>query len=857
MADIPGDMSTTSTIGVGGTVTSSLDFTGDRDWFKIDLTAGQTVVITLDGSGASALVDPYLYLHDSSGKVISQNDDSGGTRNSTIAFSVTTSGTYYIDAGAWNDNYTGSYTLSVQPYTAPPVWNYDQIANQLVNGWWNWNGEGAHHFNVSQGGTITVNITGLTADEQTLARAALAEWHDIIGVNFKEVTLGGQILFTDEEDSTAGGQPSAYTEDTSSGGITSSAHVHISHSWVTNFGETLPSGGQSLDSYAFQTYIHEIGHALGLGHAGDYNGDAAYGSDALFANDSWATSIMSYFSQTDNFYTGNQGFTEDYVLTPMIADIVAMQQIYGLSTTTRTGNTTYGFHSTADRDVFNANIYPDAAYTIYDSGGVDTLDYSGFSNDQLINLNPETFSNVGADIGNVSIGRGVVIENAIGGSGNDTLIGNGVANVLTGNAGDDTLNGGAGADTMIGGTGNDTYVVDDSHDVVTENAGEGADLVNASVTFTLGANVENLTFTGSAATYGTGNALDNVITGNDAVNVLRGGGGNDTLIGNGGNDRLDGGAGADIMSGGLGNDVFYVDNVGDAVSENAGQGTDLVEASVSYVLGANLERLTLTGSAAIDGAGNELNNVIRGNNAANAIDGGDGNDILAGYGGNDTLTGGAGNDRLYGNAGSDTMAGGAGTDAYYVDNVGDVVTENAGEGTDTVVSTISYSLGANVERLVLSGSAAIDGTGNSLDNKITGNAGANVIHGGAGNDTLVGGAGADTLIGDTGKDTLTGGTGNDTFVFSDGDISSDRITDFTSGQDKIDLSGVDANTLLSGDQGFTFIGTGAFSDTAGELRYEQISGNTYVSGDMNGDGIADFLIKLDGLHTLNGTDFVP
>lgn len=245
---------------------------------------------------------------------------------------------------------------------------------------------------------------------------------------------------------------------------------------------------------------------------------------------------------------------------------------------------------------------------------------------------------------------------------------------------------------------------------------------------------------------------------------------------------------------------------------------------------------------------------VTGTNTVDVIHGTDGNDTLFGHAGNDTLYGEGGNDRLNGGAGADKMVGGLGDDTYYVDNAGDSVVESTNSGTDTVVSTISHNLESSVERLVLSGSANIDGTGNSLDNKIVGNIGSNVLNGGSGNDILIGNAGDDYLIGGLGTDILTGGTGNDHFIFRD--LSTDRVTDFTSGQDVLDLESIDANSSLTGNQAFTFIGTHAFTHTAGEVHYQQIGSNTFVTADMNGDGIADFTVRLDGLHTLTSHDFI-
>ncbi|MEI7474740.1 MAG: calcium-binding protein, partial [bacterium] len=221
-------------------------------------------------------------------------------------------------------------------------------------------------------------------------------------------------------------------------------------------------------------------------------------------------------------------------------------------------------------------------------------------------------------------------------------------------------------------------------------------------------------------------ALQVVIYGLNGNDILTSGDFNDIIYGGGGNDTIDGGLGTNTLFGGTGNDTFIVNNLSDLIVEYLNEGTDLVKSIVSFILGANLENLTLLGQSNINGTGNSLDNIIIGNS---------GNNILSGNEGNDTLDGGAG---------ADTMIGGAGDDTYTVDNVNDVVTEALNEGTDTVNSSISYSLGNNVENLNLTGNANIDGTGNALNNVITGNAGDNVLNGGVGADTMIGGAGDDT-----------------------------------------------------------------------------------------------------------------
>jgi Ca2+-binding RTX toxin-like protein len=615
------------------------------------------------------------------------------------------------------------------------------------------------------------------------------------------------------------------------------------------------------------------------------------------------------------------------------------------------GNDT--IHGNGGNDVVQGWDGNDALYgeagndTLLGGAGDDTID-GGAGSDKATYIDAQSAVTVSLaqTAAQNTIGDGIDtltgIENLEGSNYSDMLTGDAEANSIHGGYGNDTLNGGAGADKLYGGAGDDTYIVDNVSDIISELVAQGADTVKASVTYSLRSNVENLMLTGSAAIDGTGNGLDNEIRGNGAANTLDGGSGEDLLMGNAGddtltgesgNDVMNGGTGADTMAGGLNNDTYYVDSASDVVIENASEGIDTVVSAIDYTLGDHVENLTFLGTA-VNATGNALDNTIRGSNVANMIDGGAGADhmygaagndtyivdnasdrvgettnngtdtVLAGVTfklganvenltltganfiggtgngldnvivgndaqntlngetGNDTLTGNGGSDVLNGGDGADNMAGGTGNDTYYVDNASDVVTEKTGEGTDRVKAGVDWTLGANLENLSLTGSSSINGTGNSLANNIHGNDGANTLNGGAGVDSLVGGGGDDTLIGGAGRDTLIGGAGNDTFVFRDGDLgattaTADRIADFASGADKIDLSRIDADVSLAGNQDFTFVGTNAFTHTAGELRYEQIGGNTYVSGDTNGDGIADFMIKLDGSHALTGTDLVP
>jgi Ca2+-binding RTX toxin-like protein len=265
--------------------------------------------------------------------------------------------------------------------------------------------------------------------------------------------------------------------------------------------------------------------------------------------------------------------------------------------------------------------------------------------------------------------------------------------------------------------------------------------------------------------------------------------GNDRLVGGGGNNLLDGGLGADVMVGGRNNDTYIVDNDQDSVIEDADNGFDQVLASVSYVLPGNVENLTLLGALDIDGEGNSLSNVIWGNEGANYLIGGDGDDTLYGLGGDDLLEGGAGNDTLIGGRGGDQMVGGTGDDLYIVDDIRDIVVEAAGEGSDTVQSSVSYTLTDYIENLILTGTLSLRGTGNDLDNSITVNSTSfNTLDGADGNDHLTAGSGGAALIGGAGSDVLTGSASGDA-LYSDFYEYNGRSWDMGTEKDVLSASG--------------------------------------------------------------------
>lgn len=682
MTDIAADLTTTAQADEGVDFFGTIETPGDEDWIAVTLEAGETYGITLRGlsSGSGTLEDPFITgLYDADGNDLGLSDDDGaGNRESLLVFTPTESGTYYVSAGAWSTT-TGTYTLSYGDFVAVqmtadsdvPIEEYEISGDQNVDSLLTLirfkdlieDGITTVTYSIPTTGSVYSDegysperadsepyndISYLTPREVSMFEEALGQISDIANVEFVEVA---------DDATSAGTIRPAWTglrgEDAAAWAYTPFSAPQSGDIWFLS--ENLLTGG--VGSYFHLVMLHELGHAVGLKHPFEDDGSGVIIEDEY---DGLEYTVMTYTTSVENEAIQSLSY---YPTTYMYYDILALRHIYG-EVETAPGDTTYVW---ADGKTYYE--------TVWDTGGTDTYNAAGRSEDLHLNLQPGTWSNVGSPVEMYSITGHVIrtktetvftppevtIENAIGGTGDDTLTGNSADNLLVGNDGDDIASGGSGNDTLRGNAGDDTLLGGAGDDVMwagandagddSMNGGDGADLIG-------GGQGDDFLVGGAGTDVLFGGDGDDTLHGGDfgaAVDVtdvtssqLWSGGGDDFVFGAEGNDAIGGGGGDDVISAGAGNDTVFAGEDGDD---------------------------TLNGGADDD--------VLFGSSGDDVVAGDGGEDELFGGTGNDNVLGGAGDDTLYGGAGDDTLNGGVGDDTLRAGAGEDVLIFEAGGGNDT------------------------------------------------------------------------------------------------------------------------------------------------------------------------------
>lgn len=703
-------------------------------------------------------------------------------------------------------NYTQDDPL-YQTNGNPPIYapsgpsDPNTFANYLTHGFWQDTGSSERSWTQDN---ITFSLSNeFSADQKAGIRMAFDLWADVADIEFTEVASGANMTVLEGDD---GG---AWSSSTTSGTtiVSNTISIDTNPSYWTNFND--------LGDYALMTAIHEIGHSLGLGHTGNYNGSADYATDAQWTDDTHQMTVMSYFNDQNvgSDHWNSSGIWQ-YSATPMLIDILAIQNIYGADYTTRSGDTTYGFNSNAGRDQFDFTV-SDVPVAIWDGGGIDTIDLSGFSRAQTLYLTEGDFSSVGQSMdNNLVIAYGTVIENAIGGSGDDIIYGNAADNYIRGGLGNDTVHISLGNDTLDGESGNDSVVYNYS---VSELAFNFIDNMTVAITHVVQAftdfisNFENFIFSDGSYTRA---ELESTFAAEEFVTSFEWSGGKyfhnttaaETTTLNASDMGYSGASGSTNLA--------TMDRSGNELT------VTLLSSSapnVMKIVGAQSSDIIT-----VNGTHSDVTLRIYGGDGADVItvaSGVNGSDRIYGEDGDDTVNGGSGADYIWGGAGSDTLNGDSGIDKLYGGNDNDTL--NGGDDRDFLY-------------------------GDAGNDTLNGDGGNDVMRGGIGNDTLNGGEGYDRLYGEDGDDIIAGEGGNDRAYGGAGDdiLSGGLGQDFLYGE-------ADNDTLYGGDQADYLYGGSGIDELNGDDGNDRLYGGD--DGDtLNGGAGGDFLYGENGNDTLNG-----